>query len=186
MTKLLLSASIVMILVLPARAQWLGPDGDLLSTSNAVEINSELTVNVDETNSNFLRFQSNNSNESNLLLYTSGIARWNIYGKNADLIFRKAGNSSFNALRIKSDGKIGIGTNSPFSKFHVAGSYTQTGKELFFDNNDKLNFLRNAAFDGGWKYLNDDEAEMFQMRNGEFNFYSVGPGSADTGLTWRQ
>jgi hypothetical protein len=89
-----------------------------------------------------------------------------------------------------STGRIGSGISVPTEKLHIAGgalSCIRNEMSIWLSNNSiggETDWLQNAYYSSGWKYLLSDEASKIYQANGKIIFSSAVEGVADTSITW--
>ena len=186
MNKLTLLALGLIIYSQNLQAQWTtSSDGSMQETAQDVSIADGNVVikNVGANRGSIDLFDQDD--REYLRLYSSGGHGYvRMAGSNPRGIRFFPGNAE--RVFFAPGGRVGIGTISPASLLHVTGDITQTGTSLFIDNADKINFVRNATWEGSsWQLMNADEAEMLQMRDGGYNFYSAAAGDEGSNFTWK-
>ncbi len=146
-----------------------------------LKLENDQYSNSDEAGSRILFFGNNETRNISIDGYMRNYAK----ADRLEFNFEEDGNIT-NTLALKYNGNVGIGTNSPATKLEVAGTYRQTGTEMTFNNAVKINLVRNAYYNSGWKRLNGDFAEMLQLRDGGLEFYGTGNAAAESAVTWTE
>jgi hypothetical protein len=120
-----------------------------------------------------------------------------IFGKDSDYSSAAArdGNIQFytnqsnvvtEAMRITSAGNVGIGTTpESWSSTREVLQIGNAGAISSLNNNNYTEFLNNTYNDGGWKYINTDEAQRLLLDNdGAYLFMTAPSGTADSAISW--
>ena len=98
---------------------------------------------------------------------------------------RPNGGSVTEALRITSDGHIGVGGAPSAWQASSNTNVLQLGTACLFNyNNDYFHLGQNFYYDGNYKYVVADHATRLLQDNGKFTFYRAVSGSADATITW--
>lgn len=109
-------------------------------------------------------------------------------------VFSTSGGCVLNGIITDNATSVGIGTTSPSSwaKLHVAGgSISQARNEMstWLTNNSaggETDFMHNAYYSSGWKYILTDFASRMQQENGNIRFFTSASGSANNTITWSE
>jgi len=121
------------------------------------------------------------SNNSNLYIQTGTDFT---AGSSGDVAFQTMGGQSTHMV-IKSDGKVGVGTNSPIEKAHIYVDDAASGAQLFIENASTSNraglVLKNGVGEGfNIQHTSGNSnagiIENFSTVNGGINFYAKGDG----------
>jgi len=89
------------------------------------------------------------------------------------------------AITIDSSENVGIG-NTLLEAWATGWEVLQLGAKTSIGATANTSwYMRNAYYDGAWKYQETDEAQYFDMNSsGEFGFYVAPSGTADTAISW--
>lgn len=107
----------------------------------------------------------------------------NISGSSASCTGAAASANALNAANAYQVAKLGVGVtasswSNPAVDIDTYGAvYSQSSSFL-------VGIACNAYYDSGWLYKNTDEAALFEIQNGIFNWYSAASGTAGTGISW--
>jgi hypothetical protein len=84
---------------------------------------------------------------------------------------------------VGQDGEVGIGTTAPQSKLDVAGTARANSLSLTGTWSD---FSMDAYSSSGWKYMNNDFANLMEENStsGGFDFYTAASGTAGSAIIW--
>ena len=161
--------------------------------TNKLQVEGQTRLNPGGVNNNYIQFQSNNTNQVNMLFYTNDTARWNMYAQDdGRLIFRKTDNNPDGGIKMVIEGDyVGIGTENPGRTLDVAGEIRSIqGSDRMSmlvdeanniseinwgdDSNDRLRFLYNH-----WNGTANDKEVMTLLSDGKVG---IGTATPDTEL----
>jgi len=95
-------------------------------------------------------------------------------------------NATSTAITIDSSENVGIGvTPESWSSTREVLQIGNAGAISSLNNNNYTEFLNNTYNDGGWKYINTDEAQRLLLDNdGAYLFMTAPSGTADSAISW--